>query len=399
MKWSMRTSKLHYLDYYILVPYLILCVIGILMVYSSSSYQLLDTDLSTASKAIKQTSYFIFSLVCMGIIFRINLKVLRQKKPMLILLGLTFFSLILLPIIGTSVGGAKRWINLGVLLFQPSELVPLVLILYFSATLTKSDTLVPFSIQNHRGPLIISLFFMFLVALQPNVAGAAMIFILVLVLFLSSGLSPIFTSLALISFIVIKRLGTLLILSIPTEWMPQKFSYLVTRFEVMQNPFIDPTGIGFQTSNAYYAMNNGGFFGLGLGNSIQKKGFLPAADTDFIFAIVIEELGLIVSLVILFLVYFMVGRLFLLAIRSKNLYYSYLYIGCGTLLCLQVSVNIGSLLGYIPMTGLTFPFISYGGSSLLILSIALAIALNARGTEIREQEAFEEEYNEQNIKN
>lgn len=390
MKWSAKFSKLHYIDYYILIPYLVLCVIGILMVYSSSSYQFLDTDLSPASKAFKQSSYFLFSLICMSIIFRINLKVLRKPQTMKIILLLTFLSLIALPFIGTTVGGAKRWINLGVMLFQPSELVPLVLVLYLSSMLAKSNKLVPFSFKDYRKAFYVSLFFMLLVAVQPNVAGASMIFILVAVFFLSSGLSPIFMSLALISFIVIKRLGTILLLSIPTNWMPQKFSYLVTRFEVMQNPFVDPTGIGFQTSNAYYAMHNGGFFGRGLGNSIQKKGFLPAADTDFIFAIVIEELGLIVSLGILFLVFFIAGRLFLLAIRSKILYYSYLYIGCGTLLCLQVSVNIGSLLGYIPMTGLTFPFISYGGSSLLILSITLAIALNARGTEIREKEMTQE---------
>lgn len=384
MKQPKKLSKRHYLDFYILIPYLILCILGILMVYSSSSYHLLDSELGTASKAIKQTTYFLFSLFSMSFVYRINLDVFRAPKISYFILTLTFLSLIALPLIGTSVGGAKRWINLGVLLFQPSELVPLALILYLAANLSKNDILVPFSFKNHKRSLLVSFFFMALVALQPNIAGASMIFILVSVLFLSSGLSPLFMSLALISFVAIKRLGTILLLSIPTDWMPKKFSYLVTRFEVMQNPFIDPTGKGFQTSNAYYAMHNGGFWGRGLGNSIQKKGFLPAADTDFIFAICIEELGLIFSLGILFLVFFIVGRLFLLAIRSKTLYYSYLYIGCGMLLCLQVSVNVGSLLGYIPMTGLTFPFISYGGSSLLILSITLGIALNVRATEIRE---------------
>lgn len=384
MKQVKRLSKLHYLDFYILIPYFILCIVGILMVYSSSSYQLLDSDLGTSSKAIKQTISFIFSLVCMSIVYRINLSVLRKPKIMYFILALTFLSIIALPFIGTTVGGAKRWINLGVLLFQPSELVPLVMILYLAANLSKNDTLVPFTFKDHKRSLLVSLCFILFVALQPNIAGASMIFILVLALFLFSGLSPLFTSLALVGFIAAKRLGTVLLLSIPTNWMPQKFSYLVTRFEVMQNPFIDPTGKGFQTSNAYYAMHNGGFWGLGLGNSIQKKGFLPAADTDFIFAICIEELGLILSIGILFAVFFIVARLFLLAIKSKNLYYSYLYLGCGMLLLLQVSVNVGSLLGYIPMTGLTFPFISYGGSSLLILSITLGIALNARATEIRE---------------
>ncbi|MBM7688093.1 cell division protein FtsW [Enterococcus ureilyticus] len=384
MKRLSRPSKLQYLDFYILLPYLILCIIGILMVYSSSSYHLLDSELGTASKAIKQTMYFLFSLLCMSIVYRIHLNVLRKPKLLFMLLFLTFLSIAALPLIGTSVGGAKRWINLGVLLFQPSELVPLILVLYLAANLAKDNVLRPFTIKNHKRSLMVSLFFMCFVAIQPNIAGASMIFILVLTLFLSSGLSPLFMSLALISFMALKRLGTVLLLAIPKNWMPQKFSYLVTRFEVMQNPFIDPTGKGFQTSNAYYAIHNGGFFGRGLGNSIQKKGFLPAADTDFIFAICIEELGLIVSLGILFLVFFIVGRLFLLAIKSKTLYYSYLYIGCGTLLCLQVSVNVGSLLGYIPMTGLTFPFISYGGSSLLILSVTLGLALNARATEIRE---------------
>lgn len=384
MNQTKRLSKLKYLDFYILIPYFILCVVGILMVYSSSSYQLLDSDLGTSSKAIKQTMYFLFSLVCMSFVYRINLKVLRKPKMMYFILAITFLSIIALPFIGTSVGGARRWINLGVLLFQPSELVPLVLVLYLASNLAKTDKIVPFKFKDHKRSLLVAFFFMLFVALEPNIAGASMIFILVLVLFLSSGLSPLFMSMALIGFIAIKRLGTFLLLSIPTNWMPQKFSYLVTRFEVMQNPFIDPTGKGFQTSNAYYAMHNGGFWGLGLGNSIQKKGFLPAADTDFIFAICIEELGLIISLVILFLVFFIVAHLILLGIKSKNLYYSYLYIGCGMLLLLQVAVNVGSLLGFIPMTGLTFPFISYGGSSLLILSITLGIALNARATEIRE---------------
>lgn len=383
MKPPKRLSKLHYLDFYILAPYFILCIIGILMVYSSSSYHLLDSDLGTGSKALKQTTYFLFSLVCMAFVYRINLNVLRKPIVVSFLLTLTFLSLVALPLIGTSVGGAKRWINLGVLLFQPSELVPLVLILYIAAHLAKNDCLVPFAFKNHQRSLLVCGFFMFLVALQPNIAGASMIFILVLLLFLASGLSPLFMTFFLVGFVVIKRLGTVLLLSLPTDWMPEKFSYLVTRFEVMQNPFIDPTGKGFQTSNAYYAMHNGGFWGRGLGNSIQKKGFLPAADTDFIFAICIEELGLIFSLGILFLVFFIAARLFLLAIKSKNLYYSYLYIGCGTLICLQVAVNVGSLLGFIPMTGLTFPFISYGGSSMLILSTTLGIALNARGSEIR----------------
>lgn len=136
------------------------------------------------------------------------------------------------------------------LLFQLSELVPLVLVIYLAANLAKHNTLIPLSFKHHRSSLLISVFLMFLVALQPNIAGTSMIFILVFVLFLSSRLSPCFMSLALIGFVVIKRLGTMLLLSLPTNWMPQKLSYLITGFELIQNPFIDPTGKGFQISNA-----------------------------------------------------------------------------------------------------------------------------------------------------
>lgn len=372
------------MDFYILIPYIFLCTLGILMVYSSSSYQLIKTDRPPSDKAIKQLIYFIVSFITLIITYRINLETLRKKKIINFLLLFSFLTLLMLPIIGTKIGGAKRWIDLGIISFQPSELVPLVLIIYLSSVLAKNNRLTPFSFELYKKPMLICLFFIVIVAMQPNVAGASMIFILTFILFLSSGLSPIYLLLAIGGFVGARQIGSKIALSIPTELLPEKFSYLITRFQVMINPFDDPTGIGFQTSNSYYAMHNGGLLGLGLGNSIQKKGFLPAADTDYIFAICIEELGLIFALLILGTIYFMVARLLLLSIRSKNLYYSFMYLGCSILLCLQISVNVGSLLGYIPMTGITFPFISYGGSSMLILSITLGIALNVYGTEKRE---------------
>lgn len=380
-----KISKRHCLDYSLLIPYLILCIIGLVMVYSSSSYHLLDSGLSTSSKAIKQLLSFLVSLTALGIVYRLNLAIFRKQATLQIILIVTLLLLVAVAFVGQRIGGAKRWIDLGLFPFQPSELVPLTLVLYLSSVFSKKDERATFSFKAYKTPISVSLFFIFMVTIQPNVAGGSMIFILVLVLLLASGLAPIFTGLALFGFIAARKLLGWLIFSIPTNWMPAKFSYLASRFEVMKDPFIDPVGKGFQTTNAYYAIDNGGFFGLGLGNSIQKKGFLPAADTDFIFAICLEELGLIGSLGILLLVFFLVARMYQLAVKSKNLYYSYLYIGCATILCLQVSVNVGSLLGYIPMTGVTFPFISYGGSSLLILSLILGLVLNVRGTEIREE--------------
>lgn len=384
MKKNSKLAKYRFLDWSLLIPYLILCTVGILMVFSSSTYQLLISDIGVSSKAMKQGVSFFISLVAMFVVFHVNLAVFRNRKLFKIALGVSITLLLFVLILGTASGGAQRWIRIGFLSFQPSELIPLIMVLYLSANFATKDKRKPFSFKEYKKTIWVSILLIGLVVLQPNVAGGAMVAFLVAIMFLANGLSPWFTALTFGAIVTLKELATWIILSIPTSWLPDKFSYLVSRFKVMQNPFDDPVGLGFQTSNAYYAMHNGGFWGLGLGNSIQKKGYLPAADTDFIFAICIEELGLVVCLILLLLVFFLVARMYQLAVKSNVLYHMFLYVGCGTILLLQVAVNVGSLLGYIPMTGVTFPFISYGGSSMIILSIVLGLAMNARATEMRD---------------
>lgn len=381
MKWP---AKRFYIEWSLLLPYLILCIMGILLVYSASSYQLMLNNLSIGSKGWKQLTSFLVSIVCLFGVYRVKLSIFRSKGFLFLLMSTTLFLLLFTLSKGVRAGGAVRWINLGFMIFQPSELVPLTLLLYFSRITSNRSATDPFSFHYYKKALFLCLIFIILVSLQPNLAAGAMIFLLVLTMLLASGLSPYFTLLPIVGFIGIREGLSRLLLNGSVEWLPDKFSYLVTRFKVMENPFIDPTGIGHQSASAYYAIYNGGLFGRGLGNSIQKKGFLPASDTDYIFATAVEELGLIGGLFLLSLVFFMVIRLYQLSIRSKNLYYSQLFLGCGTILLLQVAVNVSSLLGYIPLTGVTFPFLSYGGSSLLILSTVLGIALNARATELRE---------------
>ena len=135
--------------------------------------------------------------------------------------------------------------------------------------------------------------------------------------------------------------------------------------------------------NGYYAMFNGGLFGRGLGNSIQKKGFLQEAQTDFIYAIVVEELGVIMGILILALLFFMITRIILVGTRSKDQFNSLLCIGIGAMFLVQVFVNLGGITGVIPLTGITFPFLSQGGSSLLMLSICIGFVLNISADEKR----------------
>ncbi|MDU6919264.1 MAG: FtsW/RodA/SpoVE family cell cycle protein, partial [Enterococcus faecalis] len=147
---------------------------------------------------------------------------------------------------------------------------------------------------------------------------------------------------------------------------------------------------GHQLANSYYAISNGGWFGKGLGNSVQKKGFLPEAHTDFIFAITLEELGIIGGLAILGLLMFMIARIILVGVRSKKPFNSLMCIGIGTMLLIQVFINVGGITGIIPLTGITFPFLSQGGNSLLIISIAVAFVLNISADETRQK--LENEY-------
>ena len=137
--------------------------------------------------------------------------------------------------------------------------------------------------------------------------------------------------------------------------------------------------------NCYYAISNGGWFGRGLGNSIEKKGYLPEAHTDFIFAIVIEELGLIGGIIILGILFFLIMRIFMVGIKAKDPFNSMMAIGVGGILFAQVLVNIGGISGLIPSTGVTFPFLSQGGNSLLTLSVGIGFVLNISADEKRRE--------------
>ncbi|MBP2966760.1 FtsW/RodA/SpoVE family cell cycle protein, partial [Acinetobacter baumannii] len=162
---------------------------------------------------------------------------------------------------------------------------------------------------------------------------------------------------------------------------PGRLKYVYNRFRIFDNPFVDPLGDGHQMINSYFSMINGGWFGLGIGNSIQKKGFLTAAQTDFMFSIVIEELGLLVSLLILALLLFLILRIFMIGIKSKDTFNAMMCIGISGMILIQTFINIGGITGIIPLTGVTFPFLSSGGSSLLTLSIGIGFALNISADE------------------
>lgn len=388
-------KKLQFIDFKILIPYMILNIIGIMMIFSASSYKLNQQGKSIFSIATKQGIFFIISLILIAIIYKTKLRVYQTDVFQKMMLAITYILLVATSILGLgqTISGAQRWISIGSFSFQPSEFVMISTILYCSFIFSKrqksinqnffKSVLVPTAII---GGMIL------LVFIQPNVGGAAIIFFLFSILILASGIPWGYTFLSFGGLVVFIGLVWQIVMFNGGMLIPERFSHVYKRFSVMSNPFEDKLNNGFQLVNSYFAIYNGGWFGKGLGKSIQKKGFLPVAETDFIFSITMEELGLIASIIILMILFYLILRILSIGIKSTNAFNSLACIGISTAILLQLFVNLGGILSIMPMTGVPFPFMSYGGSNLMTLSILVGIALNISAEEKRKA-LYQEHHN------
>ncbi|EOL43859.1 cell division protein FtsW [Enterococcus phoeniculicola] len=379
-------KKRHLMDYSIFIPYLILCVVGLIMVYSSTSYLLLAQGLNPAKSVINQTVFWILSLIVIGIMYKMKIDVFKNEKLVQLAIVVTASLLVIAYLFFKPVNGAKGWIDLGFLSIQPAELLKIVLIWYLALTLSKrQETIATDFMPTMKRPLWLVMGLIVAVAIMPDFGNAAVLTLLVLILLLASGVDytlsfKIGASGILLSILAIQGMNLF-----GKTVLPKSMQYIYKRFAIYQNPFIDEFDTGHQMVNGYYAMFNGGLFGRGLGNSIEKKGFLKEAQTDYIFAIVVEELGLIVSMMILGLLIFMIARIILVGVRSRDPFNSLICYGVGSMLLIQIFVNLGGITGIIPLTGITFPFLSQGGSSLLVLSIGIGLVLNVSANEKRKR--------------
>ncbi len=196
--------------------------------------------------------------------------------------------------------------------------------------------------------------------MQPDLGNAAIIVLTTIIMFSVSGIGFRWFNaiLATIFTLSVAFLGSIAIIGPDKVAKVPVFGYVAKRFRAYFNPFTDLTDSGHQLAHSYYAMSNGGWFGMGLGNSIEKRGYLPEAQTDFVFSIVIEELGLIGAGLILALVLFLILRIMNVGIKAKKPFNAMMALGVGGMILMQVFVNIGGISGLIPSTGVTFPFLS-----------------------------------------
>ncbi|WP_206857885.1 FtsW/RodA/SpoVE family cell cycle protein [Candidatus Enterococcus mangumiae] len=379
-----KVKKRHLLDFSILIPYLILCIIGLIMVYSSTSYLLLANGNNPASSVINQSIFWVLSLIVIALLYKMKIGVLKNQRLIMAAIAVLTILLLIVLFFGEERNGAKGWLEIAGFSLQPAEYLKIIAIWYLSFTLSQRQMSVQKNfIGTVKRPLLLVLALTALVASLPDFGNATVIFLIIIVLLLASGVNYLYTLIVGVGGVIFSVIAIWLINVTQGRFFPGRLQYIYHRFEIFQNPFSDELNSGHQMVNGYYAMFNGGLFGRGLGNSIQKKGFLQEAQTDFIYAIVVEELGVIMGILILALLMFMIARIILVGIRSKDPFNSLLCIGIGSMFLIQVFVNLGGITGIIPLTGITFPFLSQGGSSLLMLSICVGFVLNISADEKR----------------
>lgn len=391
----MKIAKRHFLNYSILIPYLILSIIGLIIVYSTTSAYQIQQGGNPMRLVINQSLFWLVSLVAIFIIYRMRLSFLRRSSvvnivivvEMILLIASRFFA---------PVNGAHGWIRFAGFSMQPAEYLKLIIIWFLAhkfdriqsdigtydyQALTKGRVF-PNRLNDWR---VVSLIFLGLVVTLPDLGNATIISLIIIIMLSVSGIGYRWFSTALMGITVgaTVLLGFIWVIGADVVAKIPVFGYIAKRFAAFFNPFEDATNAGLQLSNSYYAMSNGGWLGRGLGNSIEKKGYLPEAHTDFAFSIVIEELGLIGASLILAILFFMILRIIVVGIRARDPFNAMMALGIAGMLLVQTFVNIGGISGLIPATGVTFPFLSQGGSSLLIISIGVAFVLNIDAHERR----------------
>ena len=405
----MKIEKRHLLNYSILIPYLILSIIGLIVVYSTTSALAIQSGVSSIRMVRTQGLFFILSLLTIALIYKFSLKFLRNKKVLAFVIFIEVILLILSRFTTDTVNGAHGWLTIpGGFSIQPAEYLKVILVWYLALIFSKRqdeirdydyqalthNEWIPRNLNDWRW---LTLILIGIVVIMPDLGNATILALTVLIMITVSGVGyRWFTSLlGLVVGASTLVLGSIWIIGVDRVAKIPVFGYVAKRFSAFFNPFNDLSGAGHQLANSYYAMSNGGWFGLGLGNSIEKQGYLPEAHTDFVFAIVIEELGFVGASLILALLFFLILRIILVGIRAKNPFNSMMAIGIGGMILVQTFINIGGISGLIPSTGVTFPFLSQGGNSLWVLSVAIAFVLNIDASEKRakmEQEGmvFEE---------
>ena len=375
-------KKTDYYDYSLLAVIILLTCFGLVMLYSTSSY-MAELNYGDDMYYFKKQAAISFGCIIIALgISQIDYHILTKFTGVLYGMAAILMMLVKTPL-GRTANGARRWLNLGPLSFQPSEIAKIAVIVclsYMSVNMgRKIKTLKAFMILAGSGSALAFLAYAF----TDNLSTAIIIFCITmgLIFIAHPKVKP---------FLIAAGVGVALIIifvMILSSSLETSSSFRLRRILVWLHPEDFASGDGYQTIQALYAIGSGGFLGRGLGNSIQKLGSVPEAQNDMIFSIVCEELGILGGIILLLLFAYLLYRLFFIAQNAPDLFGSLMVSGIFIHIALQVIFNIAVVLNLMPNTGVTLPFVSYGGTSIVFLMSEMGLALSvARQIKFKEPE-------------
>ncbi len=353
-------------DSTLLVTIMVFLLISVVMVYSSSSVVALTNYNDAAYFMKRQVLWIIIGLPLMVIAMHTDHRMFSDKRAAL---GLVIVSLLLLaatfvPVIGREVNGARRWLSLGALTFQPSELAKFTVVVYLSYFIAKKGERIRDFAQGLVPIFVVTGMFIGMVVFQPDFGTAMMLAGVTYLMLFVGGARIVHLSSVLLVFLPVAYFAVV------------ETAYRARRIFAFLDPWSDPKGAGYQIIQSFLAFGSGGIFGRGLGEGRQKLLFLPERHSDFIYAVIGEEVGIIGALVVLVLFCIILWRGIVISLTVKERFSSLLAVGITVLISLQAFINMAVVTGILPTKGTVLPLVSFGGSSLVVTLVALGVLLN-----------------------
>lgn len=360
----MEEKRAGHFDYLLLLSVLGLLAIGTLVVFSASADLAFHTLGSPYYYLERQIMWAVLGLIVLAVASRYPYWRYQKWALPVFVVSMVLLVAVLIPHVGIEINGSRRWLGAGPLQIQPSELAKIGMIFFFARLLTlNQDRLSSF----WRGVL-------------PHLGLAVIIFALVLLepdLGTTMAIAGTFFVMLFVAGARKRHLGVLFMSALPALGVIIAVEpYRLDRIVAFTDPWKHPLGEGFHTIQALLALGSGGVLGLGLGYSRQALGYLPESFTDFIFAVLGEELGLLGTLTVVILFMIVAWRGYRIAMRAPDLFSSLLATGFTTMIAIQAAINMGVVTATLPVTGITLPFISYGGSSLVLSLAGIGVLLN-----------------------
>ncbi len=353
-------------DKTLLLAIMALLAVSVVMVYSSSSVVALTHYGDPAYFMKRQILWVLIGLAGMAVAMHTDHRVFADQRAVLglLVIALALLALTFLPHLGREINGARRWLRLGALTFQPSELAKFAVVVYLSYYIAKKGDRIRDFMNGLVPAFVVAGLFLGVMAVQPDFGSAMMLGGVAFILLFAGGARIAHlagVALSLLPLIYIAVTGT---------------SYRARRIFAFLDPWADPTGAGHQIIQSFLAFGSGGIFGRGLGEGRQKLLFLPERHSDFIYAVIGEELGLIGALAVAALFCIVLWRGVRVALRSGEQFGSLLALGITMLICLQAFINMAVVTGLLPTKGTVLPLVSYGGSAIVITMAAAGVLLN-----------------------